>query len=255
MYYRLVDFGRGSKMATEVFNRYEIKFMITKKIQDELLEVILQHLKKDVYDGNSDFQISNIYYDTVDNDLIINSIEKPLYKEKFRIRGYGDLNLESMVYLEIKKKYQGLVNKRRTKMTLKEAYDFFEKKTMPTLQPYMNPQVVKELHYLINYYQLMPKLYLGYKRIAFLSEDNSIRITFDEKIITRRDDLLLENGFYGEDLIDKDTRIMEIKVAQAFPLWLSDLLNEHAINPTSFSKYGTEYQKVKENSKGSVLYV
>lgn len=238
-------------MAIEVFNRIEKKYLITEDIYDKFYNEIIPYMELDKYckDGNF-YSINNLYYDTDSNELIRNSIEKPVYKEKLRLRSYGIPSLDDRVFLEIKKKYRGIVNKRRTKLTLQQAYDLVNQEIIPTEGEYINQQVVNELYYFIQFYKPKPKLFLAYDRVAaFGKEDKNLRITFDRNIRSRRDNPELDKGDYGEQLLPQGKVLVEIKTATAFPLWLTDILNRNEIRNTSFSKYGTEYKKYlyKEN--------
>jgi len=192
--------------------------------------------------GRKPYIISNIYYDTSDDFLIRHSLSKPLYKEKLRLRSYGIPGEEDKVFLEIKKKFNGKVNKRRTKLTLDEAYEFLETGKPPEVKSYMNEQVLKELEYFLQIYDLKPKLYLAYDRIAYFEKNNAdLRVSFDMNIRSRRYDLKLENGDFGDLLLDEGMYLMEVKTSLAKPLWLTHMLDELEIRRRSFSKYGTEY--------------
>ncbi|MGN1084712.1 MAG: polyphosphate polymerase domain-containing protein, partial [Lachnospiraceae bacterium] len=171
------------------------------------------------------------------------SLEKPVYKEKLRLRSYGVAAPEDKVFLEIKKKYKGLVNKRRTKLKLAEAYEFVRTGKVPPYQPYMNTQVLNELCYFLHRMELVPAVFLSYDRVALFGKENKeFRVTFDRNITTRRYDLGLHYGVYGEKLLPEDEWIMEVKIDRAMPLWMTKLLSEFQIYPASFSKYGTEYK-------------
>lgn len=232
-------------VAIEVFNRYEKKYIITDAQYGELKSRLEEYMDADEHSRDGEFYtICNIYYDTPNNDFIRGSIEQPVYKEKLRLRSYGVVDREQKVFLEIKKKYEGLVNKRRTKLKLSEAYAFLETKQLPELMPYMNAQVLKELQYTLNRMEIIPALFLSYDRVAmFGKEDRDFRMTFDRNITTRRYDLGLHYGIYGDKLLKEDEWIMEIKIDKAMPLWMTRLLSEFRIYPVSFSKYGTEYKK------------
>jgi len=245
-------------MAIEVFNRTEIKYQMPAEVSEKLMKRLSPYVDADAYskDGGT-YLICNIYYDTPENELIRRSLDKPLYKEKLRLRSYGTRSLEDKVFLEVKKKYEGVVNKRRTKIRLGDAYRFIENGQFTNadgsteLPDFMNAQVTKELAYFINSYPgLAPALYLSYERQAFFAKDDpEIRITFDRNITTRRYDLGLHYGNYGDKLIPDDMRVMEVKVAQSIPLWLTDALSEYKIYPKSFSKYGSEYRGFIQNSQ------
>ncbi|ASA24749.1 polyphosphate polymerase domain-containing protein [Paenibacillus donghaensis] len=246
-------------MAIEVFNRYENKYLLDNTAYNRFYMELLAHMELDAYNKQHEFySITNLYYDTQHDALIRNSLSKPKYKEKLRLRAYGTPDQEARVYLEIKKKVFGLVNKRRTALKLNEAYEFVRTGAAPQLRDYMNKQVVNEISYFLERYELMPKLYLSYDRKAMFSKENrDLRITFDTNIRCRRYDLSLEQGPYGEQLLEPGQWLMEVKAENTIPMWLSRLLSEHQMYRTSFSKYGNEYKKMLKNStieQESVLY-
>ncbi len=232
-------------MAIEVFNRHEQKYFLDANTFQKVLKVMDQHMQPDKYNKfHKPYTIANIYFDTDDNYLIRASLSKPKYKEKLRLRSYGVPNASSKVFLEIKKKVGGVVNKRRTVLTLSEAYDFVESGKPPMPKEYMNEQVLKEIEYFLHFYRLKPKVYLAYDRIAYFEKDNrDLRISFDQNIRTRRYDVALEDGDYGEKLIPDGIYLMEIKTSRAMPLWLTEMLAKYGIKRRSFSKYGTEFKK------------
>lgn len=234
-------------MAIEVFNRYEKKYRITDVCYKRLRERLSGYMEADAHNKDGEFYtICNIYYDNAQNELIRRSMEKPVYKEKLRLRSYGVVTPEDMVFLEIKKKYKGAVNKRRTRVKLAEAYAFIESGELPNYQSYMNPQVLRELQYFLRRMdmELKPALFLSYDRVAlFGKEKKEVRITFDRNITTRRYDLGLQYGVYGEKLLPEDVWIMEIKTENAIPMWMTKLLSEFQLFPASFSKYGAEYTR------------
>ena len=225
----------------EIFRRVEKKYFLTEKQYKLLLNQIEKYL---VADSHGFSTISNIYFDNDSNDLIIASNEKPIYKEKFRLRGYGNIHLDSKVYLEIKKKYKSIVNKRRITLTLNEFYNYYNNGITP-----IDNQIMKEIDYCFKNYQLKPKLLLIYDRIAYYSKhDNNLRITFDLNIRSRRDNLYLEKNYNNQLLFDYNYYVMEIKTLNAMPLWLVQTLSNLKIYPTSFSKYGTIYRKECEEN-------
>lgn len=242
-------------MAIEVFSRYEKKYLIDDKTYQYIIDRISSRMVPDKYSKNGEFyNIANIYYDTPDDALIRASIEKPVYKEKLRLRSYGVPELDDKVFLEIKKKYKGLVNKRRTKLRLNEAYALTIDGASPLLKDYMNPQVLAEIEYFLKMYDLQPKVYLTYDRRAYFAiDDSDFRVTFDTNIRSRRENVRLELGNYGDLLIGNDVWLMEVKSSMAVPLWFAEILSDAKVYAVSFSKYGTEYKKYllqKNNLKG-----
>jgi hypothetical protein len=235
-------------LIIEVFNRIEKKYLFDTDTLMVLLKKLEGHVVEDSHSKGRDYyRICNLYYDTPMDELIRNSLEKPAYKEKLRLRSYGIPGLYDKVFLEIKKKYKGKGNKRRILLPLSEAYNFISSKKIPDTDG-INEQIANELAYFLNTREICPKLYLSYDRKAFYgADDENLRITFDTNILTRRHDLKLESGSFGDELIKNGQWLMEIKTVGAVPLWLAHILSECEIYPTSFSKYGKEYINQVQN--------
>ena len=233
-------------MAIEVFNRTEKKFLITDEVYRAIKPQLEEYMELDAFSKDGEYySICNIYYDTPNHDIIRKSIEKPIYKEKLRLRSYGVVGPRDKVYLEIKKKYNGNVNKRRTSIYLEEAYCYIEKHQRPRARKPLGDQIMNEIDYFIQRYpDLVPTLYLSYERNAMFGiEDPSFRITFDTNIRTRRNEVGLDRGNYGELLLPAGLWIMEAKITNAVPMWFAKLLSNNHIYPTTFSKYGEEYKR------------
>lgn len=219
-----------------MFRRIEKKYIVDEPTYEKLIKKLDGHFVKDRYYKST---ICNIYYDTPSHQLVRNSIEKPVYKEKLRVRSYGVPNNEDMVFVELKKKYKGVVYKRRIEMTLAQTRDFFAGKEVP----HNNPQIENELKYFLKFYEgIAPAMYLSYDRLAYCgAEDPSLRLTFDTHILYREEQKELDKGIWGKELLPAGVRVMEIKIPNAMPLWLSAILDKLEIYPASFSKYGTAY--------------
>lgn len=235
-------------MAIEVFNRQELKFVISQAQHEAILPTIRKHMRLDRHNLNGKtYRLYNLYIDTADRALIRHSMSKPtIYKEKIRIRSYQPLTPNSLVFLEVKKRYKKITNKRRTLLTFDEALEFVEIGTPPILQDYMNPQVVSEFAVILERQHYRPTAYINYDRMAFhaLDEASDLRITFDANLISRS---------YGNDslhrLLDKDAFIMEVKSINNIPLWLAELLDARCVYKQSFSKYGTEHARTLQTNK------
>ncbi len=226
-----------TKTNSSIFQRVEKKYLLTKFQYQQLNQALSPYMKLDDYGLHT---ICNIYYDTKHYDLIRTSIDKPVYKEKLRLRSYGIPNDDDKVYLEIKKKWNGVVYKRRIPMTLLEANRYLNNGIKPTCEN----QIRREIDYFISFYKPEPKVYLAYDRMALYCLNNpDIRITFDKNIRSRNTLLDLSKGDFGTNLLAEDCRLMEIKVADAYPLWLAEILSELEIYPISFSKYGNVYKE------------
>ena len=238
-------------MAIKSFHRYEKKFIISDYQYRLLIPRLLEFMEPDRYckDGET-YSIYNIYYDTDNDDVIRHSISKPFYKEKLRLRSYRNLCREDeKVFLEMKKKINGIVNKRRVVLTLKEAKNFLEEGIKPKFSDYVNQQVINEIEYYLKNNDIKPKVYISYVRSAFFAKDNKdFRLTFDTKILTRRDYLTLQEGSFGRDILGDGKYLMEVKILGAMPVWFTKILSELKIYNTHFSKYGNEFMDYCKNN-------
>lgn len=232
-------------MVIEVFNRVEKKYLLDDTVYRKLVRRLGDYMEADAFNvGQELYSIANIYYDTPSDELIRNSLEQPDYKEKLRLRSYGVPQEGDFVYLEIKKKYGGVVNKRRTSLLLDEVYSYIDNGVHPKEASYINRQVLREMDAFLERYELLPKVFLAYERMAFFGkEDREFRVTFDTNLRSRRERLRLEEGMDGTALLEEGVWLMEVKLLDAAPLWFTRLLSEYQIYPVSFSKYGTEYKK------------
>ena len=237
-------------MAQVVFKRYEKKYILNGSQYRAFIEKTSHRLVQDKYGKHT---ICNIYFDTDNYALVRKSIEKPAYKEKLRLRSYGIPSSASHVFVEIKKKFDGIVYKRRVEMTLEEAYRYIYKRETEN-----DSQILNEIDYFLDFHKPDPKVYLAYDRIAMFDKENPcVRVTFDTNIRWRDAEIELENGAWGDTMLDNDTYIMEIKIPDAMPMWICDVLDELKIYPQSYSKYGTCYREhllqgehTKVNDKG-----
>lgn len=241
-------------MAINSFARKEIKFLLDMEQYNGLMQVIPQYMNPDKYCvGGKEYGIYNIYYDTPDDFLIRESLAKPYYKEKIRLRSYySPASPDDTVFLEIKKKIGGIVTKRRVSMTLAESEIYLRSRIKPKSNKYITKQVFRELDAFLEHYPVSPKQYISYQREAFFGKDNNdFRLTFDRKLTERRSDLTLAKESYGNFIIEADQRLMEIKVSDTMPEWLVNALSELRIYKTSFSKYGKAYTNYVKEQTGS----
>lgn len=229
---------------SEFFRRIEKKYIITKEQYLMLKEIIENKMIEDEHGKST---ICNIYFDTGQFDLIRHSITKPVYKDKIRLRSYNIPTNNSIVYLEIKRKYKGEVSKRRSEMQLNEFYEYMKDKNSFAKEN----QVRKEILYYFRFYDLKEAMFVSYYRRAYYDRNNrDFRVTFDSNIIARNYDLKLEKGIYGDNILKNDKYIMEIKTLGAIPIWFVKILDEIKICPCGFSKYGEAYTQLvlKANS-------
>lgn len=221
----------------DTFRRYELKYLLDTEQAARIKQHIERYMDVDQYGFTT---IRNIYFDTASYRLIRHSIEKPVYKEKLRLRSYCQATPDSDIFVELKKKYQGIVYKRRLSMPESQAICWLagDEAGSPCCQ------IGEEIEYFRNYYgNLQPVLFLSYRRQAWYCLDGSdFRVTFDDNILCRQTDISLAADIGGTSILPDNKVLMEIKTAGAIPLWMTELLTGERIYKTSFSKYGTAYQ-------------
>lgn len=222
-----------------VFERYENKYLLNKYQSQNLLSRLNGAITQDQYGKHT---ICTMYYDTDDFAVIRRCLEKPKFREKLRLRSYGVPSADKTVYLELKKKIASVTYKRRIPLPLNEANNYIEKGKTPAYDDQLAKQIFGEIDWYINNQTLNSKAVICYDRVAmFANNDPNLRLTIDANIRWRDYDLSLEKGDHGSLLLPPSTYLLEIKTLNALPLWLTNVLSDLKIYPTSFSKYGTVY--------------
>ena len=219
-----------------VFKRYELKYMLTPEQKDKILAAMSPYMKLDKYGRTT---IRNIYLDTDNYRLIRRSVEKPSYKEKLRIRSYSQATADSTVFVELKKKYQNVVYKRRLPLCESDAMAWVRRERACSA----DTQISREINYFLNFYgKLRPTVFLSYEREAYYDKGGGdFRVTFDDNILCRQTDVNLCSTTYGTPILPEGKVLMELKCSGGIPLWMVDVLSREHIYKTSFSKYGTAY--------------
>lgn len=236
--YKVEQFINEKKVSDSVITtmkRVEMKYILNAEQLDYLQEALKGHMEVDQYGLTS---IASLYFDTPNHRLVRNSIEKPLFKEKIRLRSYGLAKENSKVYLELKRKTEKIVYKRRITTTQLEVEDF--------LSDYLDyeGQIGKELNFFRDQYkELVPSFLIIYDRLAYYEPNGNLRLTIDQNPRYRVKDLNLSTSLEGNSLLPKGNAILEIKVQEAMPLWLVRILNEGKIYQSSFSKVGEAYKR------------
>ena len=231
--------------AITSFKRIEKKYLLTEEQYGGLFQTVGPHLKPDEYGRST---VISLYLDTPDHRIIRNSIEAVDYKEKLRLRSYGTASDETKVFLELKKKFGGVVYKRREIMTLREAERYLCQGTRPC-----DSQIMSEIDWAMRLYGYpQPAMMIACEREAWFDDRHpDLRLTFDRNIRYRETDLSLRRGSAGMTLLPEDSVLLEIKTAGAMPLWLADALDEESILPHSFSKYGAAYTRTREENRNT----
>lgn len=237
--------------AQMTFKRYEVKYILTRRQRDMLIEAMRGHMELDQFGRHT---IRNIYFDTDTFRLVRDSIEKPIYKEKLRVRSYQKAGYDSPVFVELKKKYDGVVYKRRLSLPHRAAMNALENgQPLPA-----DSQIAREIEAFRTFYgpTLKPAMLLTYEREAYYPVDGcDLRLTLDENIRWRTNDIDLGGSALGKMILPADAVLMELKSPGGYPRWIVDFLSDNKIYKTSFSKYGAAYlQMLTENTMGGEQY-
>lgn len=225
-----------------VMKRYELKYILSPEQETFFRQRLEGHMKIDQFGLTS---IASLYYDTPDYRLINASIEKPLFKEKLRLRSYGIATDSSPVFLELKRKAYGIVYKRRVQSTIPLVDKFFAGEG----DICAGGQINHEITYFRDFYRdLAPACLIIYDRTAFYEPNGDLRLTIDRNPRYRTQDLDLRISMDGISLLPEGYSILEIKVQQSMPLWLTEILSEGKIYKNSFSKYGEAYKQQTRNA-------
>jgi len=229
----------------QIFDRYEKKYILTPEQLSSLQEAFAPYFAADVYGLHT---ICSVYYDTDDFLITRLSNEKPVYKEKLRLRSYSvpggpPPGPDSTVFLELKKKYKGIVNKRRIPMTLQEARDYLSEGIPPA--KVRESQIFREIDWFIRRWRPQKGVLVAYDRLAMTGPDSAPRVTFDRNIRWRSERPDPGFGTDGTPLLPPEQAghvLMEIKIPGAVPVWLAGILGKAGVYPISFSKIGSIYK-------------
>ena len=231
------------------FRRHEKKYLMSREKYERLWQELSGRLRPDEYFSST---VCSLYYDTRDYSLIRHSIQKPVYKEKLRLRSYGVPGPEDEVFVELKKKFKGIVYKRRVELPLEQAEDWLGGGPAPD-----DSQISHEIDWVLQRYELSPKIVICCDREAWVDRDEpELRFTFDKNIRYREDELLLSAGCHGQPLLEEGSVLMEIKMPESSPIWLAELLSRVEVFPAGFSKYGRCYEhRLMENYYSGVMEI
>jgi SPX domain protein involved in polyphosphate accumulation len=236
-------------MAIEIFRRKEQKYLITLEQYERLIDRISSYMRPDKFGQNGKYTVTSLYFESSDRKIYFETKNKLKYRQKLRLRVYNDTDISGIAFFEIKQKHKKVVNKRRVLLPLQEAYRYInlEEDYIDNYKT-SNTQILREIDYFRNLYQLVPEMIVSYGRHPLhCLTDSDLRITFDFNLKCRNNDLSLENGAYGNYFIDSNLVVLEVKVNESVPLWLTRILQGLNCEQRSASKFCTSLELLKEN--------
>ncbi|WP_404330232.1 polyphosphate polymerase domain-containing protein [Mesobacillus maritimus] len=236
-------------MALEVFSRREQKYLITRQQYDLLVEMMGPYMRYDKFGNQGRYTVTSLYVENPEHKIYYEVKNKLKFRQKLRLRIYNDTDLSGTAFFEVKQKHNNVVNKRRTAIPLIQAYHYLDssyEQASPIYYDVSNPQIMKEIDYFREYYDLSPEMVVSYDRHAFhCITDPDLRVTFDLNLRCRNEDLRIENGAYGQNFIDPDLVVLEVKVTHSVPLWLARILQSLECEQRSASKFCTSLELLK----------
>lgn len=241
-------------MAIEIFRRREQKYVITKEQYNELVLQMSPYMRTDRYGVDGKYAVTSLYFESPDNTIYYETKNKLKFRQKLRLRVYDDTAVDENAFFEVKQKYKKVVNKRRMVLPLSEAYRYLDQELDGPLEGIetSNKQVLREIHHFRKLFHLKPEMIVSYDRHAFHGlYDEELRVTFDFNLRCRNYDLALEHGAYGRHFIDTNLVILEVKVNESVPLWLTRILQALHCEQRGASKFCTSLELLKSEELGS----
>lgn len=236
------------EMALEIFKRKEQKYLITVEQYREMLARLSPYMRPDKNGNDGKYTVTSLYFESPDYKIYYETKNKLKYRQKLRLRVYDEADERSTAFFEVKQKHKKVVNKRRLLLPVTEANRYLQNNIDAPLGDYetTNEQVMREIHYFRQFYQLQPEMVVSYDRHALHGiNDSELRITYDFNLRCRNDDLHVEHGSFGEYFIDPNLVVLEVKVNDSVPLWLTRILQDLQCEQRSASKFCTSLEMLK----------
>lgn len=243
-------------MAIEIFRRKEQKYVITTPQYKEFVRQMSPYMRADVNGVDGRYTITTLYFESPDHKIYYETKNKLKFRQKLRLRVYDDTDINGNAFFEVKQKHNNVVNKRRMVIPLAEAYRYLEDDSETALEEFntSNTQVLREIDHFKKLFNLQPALIVSYDRHAFhCIDDDQVRVTFDLNLRCRGDDLALEHGSYGHNFIDPDLIVLEVKVNDSIPLWLTRIIQNVDCEQRGASKFCTSLELLKPDELGNKL--
>lgn len=238
-------------MVLEIFRRREQKYLITVEQYRKLVDQMSPYMRYDKFGKQGKYTVTSLYFENCNHDIYFETKNKLPFRQKLRLRIYDDTDIGGLAFFEIKQKHNNVVNKRRTAIPLLDAYSYIYNPSDDLERHYeaSNYQILKEIDYFRKFYRLEPEMVVSYDRHAFhCITDPDLRVTFDLNLRCRNEDLNIDYGPYGENFIDPNLVVLEVKVTDSVPLWLARILQKLDCEQRSASKFCTSMELLKGNN-------
>lgn len=228
------------------FNRFELKYLVTLRKAENFKRTLNAYLRPDENgNGRGAYKLSSLYFDSPDYRCYWEKVDGIKFRRKLRIRRYETgtpLNDETPVFVEIKQRVDRVTQKRRTLLPYREALRLCRDRDIPEHDA-QDAAVIEEIAALVWQYNLHPASLIQYRREAWVGTDYDIglRVTFDTEMRYRTDSRGMAAEFDDTStqnpLFPPEWVVVEIKVNERIPYWLTELVAVHNLTLVRVSKY------------------
>ena len=224
------------------FNRFELKYLLSLPQAERFKAALRAYLVPDDHGhGNGRYALSSLYFDSPDLRCYREKLDGIKFRRKLRIRQYetGEaLTEESPVFVEVKQRVDRVTQKRRACLPYAGALRLCHDRQLPSHAP-GDDAILDEVLVFLWRYNLRPASIVRYERQAFTGTeyDLGLRVTFDSSLSFQAHPLHLHEPPSGLPMLRTDRVVMEIKVNERIPYWLSGLIAAHNLQMVRFSKY------------------
>ncbi len=224
------------------FNRFELKYLITLSKAEEIKKTIRRYMVLDrEHHADGKYVVSSLYYDSPTLDCYWEKENGIKFRRKLRIRHYEtveDLTDDSLVFVEIKQRVDRVTQKKRAVLSYLDALRLGNDRQLVDCIS-EERGVVNEIYMMLWQKNLIPAIIVRYNRQAFngSSFDIGLRVTFDTDISFQPYPLHLHDIHSNIPLLTASQVIMEIKLNERMPIWLTELISANNLQINRISKY------------------
>ncbi|MFN8513625.1 MAG: polyphosphate polymerase domain-containing protein [Thermomicrobiales bacterium] len=231
----------GGLAAIRAFNRFELKYIADRRLVESFRTQLAAKLDRDPHGIDGFYPIWSRYYDTRDLRFYWEKIDGERFRRKLRIRHYGtpdELTDDTPVWVEIKQRVNRVTQKRRVRLGYADALRLCDGQEPVSWETQDRP-VIEEMLVLTGQLQLRPVAVVGYVREAYLGrdEESGLRVTIDSRVRGRDRDLDLRLPAEHRFIVQPHLSVVEIKVNERVPYWLTELVARNNLSVTRISKY------------------
>jgi SPX domain protein involved in polyphosphate accumulation len=245
--------------SLHAFNRYELKYLVPSNQIGDIRAELNERMERDAYSGPRGYGVWSVYYDTSHLRFYYEKIEGLKFRRKLRIRRYGETgdvtDENSPVSVEIKQRVNRVTQKRRVILPYERALELCDRRERIEVTAADQPFVDEVLDLIIRL-DLRPIAMTGYRREPYVGRDADLglRVTLDHRVRGRDRDFDLRAETENRYIIRPDLAVMEVKVNERAPYWVTDMAARYGLQIQRISKY-CQSVEVHDLAPRSVFHV